>query len=268
MAKKKSTSKKKSNKKCTTPAKPDRSELAVLVKRANSRIAALRKKGYQDSEALKSAMVSIGFIYKDINVKGGTPSKFVTPTKSWANAGVDVDKTRERVERAVKRFLEAPTSTITGVKKSREKRVETFKEKFNLSRKLTDKESKAIFKLMDFVRNDVGRGALTSSEILEGAMTGFTENDGEEVLNDIQYIADEFDRVTKEYPEANLNEWKPAVYREYMEKLAKGLDPDPGVIVRETFSYALEQAKKQANRIKASQQALQSIFDEEDGLYD
>lgn len=259
--------KKKSTKKRTKPTKPDRTELAQLVKKANSRIEALRKKGYKDSEALKSAMISIEYIYKNINIKGGAPSKFVTPTKAWANAGVDVEKTRGKVERAVRRFLEAPTSTITGVKKSREKRVETFKEKFGLSRKLTQKEAEAVFKLMDFVRDDVGRGALSSTEILEGVMKGFTTMDGEEVLNDIQYIADEFDKVNEEFPEARINEWRPAVYREYMEKLAKGLEPDPGVILRETFSYALEQAKKQAQKATASQEALEAFFEEE-GLYD
>lgn len=267
MAKKKST-KKATAKKRTTPAKPDRSELAQLVKRANSRIESLRKKGYKDSEALKSAMISIDYIYKNINIKGGKPSKFVTPTKAWANAGVDVEKTRGKVERAVRRFLEAPTSTITGVKQSREKRIETFKEKYGLSRKLTQAEAKAVFELMDFVQKEVGKGALASSEVLEGTMKGYVEQDGEEVLKDIHYISEEFARVDSEFPEANINEWKPAVYREYLEKLANGLEPDPGVILRETFSYALEQSKKQAKRATASQEALEAYFDEEDGLYD
>jgi len=271
MAKKKSTSKKPTKKapakKRTTPAKPDRTELAQLVKKANSRIESLVKKGYKDSEALKSAMISIGYIYKDINIKGGTPSKFVTPTKAWGKAGVDVEKTRGKVERAVRRFLEAPTSTITGVKKSREKRIETFKTRFDLSRKLTQEETKAVFELMDFVQKEVGRGALASSEVLEGTMKGYAEQDGEEVLKDIHYISDEFARVDKEFPDANINEWKPAVYREYLEKLANGLEPDPGVILRETFSYALEQSKKQSQKATASQEALEAFF-EEDGLYD
>lgn len=246
--------------KSNTPKKPDRTHLAQLVKRANSRLATLRKKGFTETEAIKSAMVSIEYLYRNIKLKGGKPDKFVTPTKAWAKQGIDVDKTREKLERVVNRFLNASTSTVKGEKASREKRLTTFKTKFGLTRKLTESEAKGVFKLFDFINNDIGRYMLSSEEILNGAMKGFASNDGEKILKDIETINTQFEK----FEGTDLGEWKPAVYRQYLESLANGFSPDPKKIMDDIFSVALQQAKAGLKSVDA----LEEYFDKDGGMYD
>lgn len=103
----------------------NRAQLAKEVKRANTRLVALEKKGLADtSRAYQYVFSEMPNRYGLTSVSKTGHLKFVTALKKLSDSDL------KTLHAEVKNFLGAQTSTVTGAKKAQQKRKENFRKQF------------------------------------------------------------------------------------------------------------------------------------------
>ena len=115
----------------------NRKELSKEIKRANTRLVALEKKGLADtSRAYQYVFSEMSNRYNLTSVSKSGHLKFVTSLKNLNESDI------KTLQANVRNFLKAQTSTITGAKKVLKAKTENFKKQLgnNIYKKYTESE--------------------------------------------------------------------------------------------------------------------------------
>ena len=115
----------------------NRKELSKEIKRANTRLVALEKKGLADtSRAYQYVFSEMGNRYNLTSVSKSGYLKFVTSLKNLNESDI------KTLQANVRNFLKAQTSTITGAKKVLKAKTENFKKQLgnDIYKKYTESE--------------------------------------------------------------------------------------------------------------------------------
>lgn len=118
--------------------------LARDIKRANTRLVALEKKGLADtSRAYQYVFSEMPNRYGLTSVSKSGHLKFVTALKKLSESDL------KTLQSEVSNFLNAQTSTVTGAKKTQQKRTENFKKQFGKDVYKKYSESKRFRQVVD-----------------------------------------------------------------------------------------------------------------------
>ena len=129
----------------------NRTQLSKDIKRANTRLVALEKKGLADkSRAYQYVFSEMPNRYGLTGVSKSGHLKFVTSLRKLSESDL------QTLQSEVSNFLNSQTSTITGAKKAQQKRIENFKNQFGKDVYKKYSESKQFRQVVD--------NALTSQE--------------------------------------------------------------------------------------------------------
>lgn len=122
----------------------NRTQLAKEVKRANTRLVALEKKGLADtSRAYQYVFSEMANRYSLTSVSKSGHLKFNTALKKLSDSDL------KTLHSEVKNFLSAQTSTVTGAKRAQKKRIDNFKKQFGKDIYKQYSESKQYRQIVD-----------------------------------------------------------------------------------------------------------------------
>lgn len=125
-------------------------EYARAIERINKQLYRIEKYAETSGEkitdyAYRLAMYDIKSIFGYADARGTKERKRFSRKIPLTKEGKLNQKRAGKVMRAIERFYELPSSTLTGMKEIYEKRAETLSNKFGLDKALTAKQLKKIF---------------------------------------------------------------------------------------------------------------------------